>query len=66
MPCTRCGGWMTPDQFMDLLNSTELMFDGWRCVNCGEVVDPLVLQNRETPELACTATKRRWTGILAA
>ena len=66
MPCNRCGGWMTPDQFTDLLNSSELLFDGWRCVNCGEVVDRLVLQNRENPELACAVTKRRWPRVLAA
>ena len=66
MKCHRCGGLMTSDQFSDLLNSTELLFDGWRCVNCGEIVDDIVLQNREMPEPVCPTTKRRWTGVLAA
>ncbi len=33
---------------MDLLNSTgELEFAATRCVQCGEVVDPVILQNRQ-------------------
>jgi hypothetical protein len=32
---------------MDLLNSTgELEFAAKRCVQCGEVVDPVILRNR--------------------
>jgi len=32
---------------LDLLNSTgELDFVAGRCAQCGEVVDPLILQNR--------------------
>jgi hypothetical protein len=32
---------------MDLLNGTgELEFLASRCVQCGEVVDPVILQNR--------------------
>lgn len=45
--CSRCGGLMVGDFCMDLLNSTgELEFAASRCVQCGEVVDPVILQNR--------------------
>ena len=45
--CTRCGGLMVSDFCMDLLNSTgELEFAATRCVQCGEVVDPVILRNR--------------------
>ena len=45
--CTRCGGLMVSDFCMDLLNSTgELEFAAKRCVQCGEVVDPVILRNR--------------------
>jgi hypothetical protein len=38
---------MVNDFCMDLLNSTgELEFAAKRCVQCGEVVDPLILRNR--------------------
>jgi len=35
---------------MDLLNGTgELEFLASRCVQCGEVFDPVILQNRRIP-----------------
>lgn len=47
--CSRCGGLMVSDFCMDLLNSTgELEFAAKRCVQCGEVVDPVILRNRGT------------------
>lgn len=40
---------MVGDYCMDLLNSTgELEFAAKRCVQCGEVVDPVILRNRGT------------------
>ncbi|NOS77663.1 MAG: hypothetical protein HOP35_06925 [Nitrospira sp.] len=45
--CSRCGGLMVSDFCMDLLNSTgELEFAAQRCVQCGEVVDPVIQRNR--------------------
>jgi len=47
MRCLRCGGWMILDQFMDLRDDMgRLNWEGWRCVNCGEIVDPVVLCHR--------------------
>lgn len=49
--CTRCGGLMVNDLCMDLLNSTgELEFAAKRCVQCGEVVDPVIERNRRRQE----------------
>ena len=45
--CARCGGLMVKDFCMDLLNSTgELEIVARRCVQCGEVVDSVILLNR--------------------
>lgn len=45
--CTRCGGLMVGEYCMDLPNGTgELEFLAARCVQCGEVVDPVILKNR--------------------
>ena len=45
--CTRCGGLMVSDFCMDILNSTGVLeFAAKRCVQCGEVVDPVILRNR--------------------
>ena len=45
--CTRCGGLMVHDFCLDVLTSIgESKFDAKRCVQCGEVVDPVILRNR--------------------
>jgi hypothetical protein len=42
MRCQRCGGAMTYEKFYG--NCEE--FFGWRCVICGDIVDPVILENR--------------------
>lgn len=47
MQCTRCSGLMVPDHFLDLADdSGHTSFQAWRCILCGNVVDPLILNNR--------------------
>ena len=41
--CPRCDGAMVFERFQDMLT----LFYAWRCVNCGEIVDPVVSKNRE-------------------
>ena len=48
--CERCGGLMVGEVCMDLLNS-ELECVASRCVQCGEVVDAVILANRSLPRL---------------
>jgi hypothetical protein len=46
--CTRCGGLMVQDFCLDVLgNIGEAEFVAKRCVQCGEVVDPVILLNRQ-------------------
>lgn len=40
--CPRCNGRMVPQDFF----GREGYFSGWRCVNCGEIMDPIMYQNR--------------------
>lgn len=46
--CPRCHGFMVPVIFDGsetvVLDRREL--PGWRCINCGERIDPLILANR--------------------
>lgn len=45
--CLRCGGFMVPEEIR------EVGQIGWRCVMCGEHIDPLILEHRRkmrTPE----------------
>jgi hypothetical protein len=59
--CTRCSGLMVTDFYMDLLFCIgETEFAAQRCVQCGEIVDPVILRNREInhePVTAQTAGK---------
>ncbi len=42
MKCHRCGGPMNYEKFYG--NAED--FFGWRCSSCGEIVDPVILENR--------------------
>jgi hypothetical protein len=43
MTCRRCQGCMARDHFLDLQESGgEWWLQGWRCINCGHVFDPVL------------------------
>jgi hypothetical protein len=42
MKCHRCGGIMVLERFYGASDH----FSGWRCVLCGEIVDPVIFENR--------------------
>jgi len=43
MKCLRCSGAMVYDKFYGL----QEQFWGWKCLICGEIVDPVILENRQ-------------------
>lgn len=48
MGCGRCSGLMVAMHFgSGLVRSGSWEYDGWLCLNCGNVVDPMILVNRE-------------------
>jgi len=50
--CARCGGLMVLEHYMDLQDDTgQIGMTALRCTSCGEVVDPVILQNRVKPVL---------------
>ena len=70
--CHRCGGLMVGEFCTDLLSSTgELEFLASRCVQCGEIVDPVILKNRqlqgssETLELRKVLAQSGWFHMAA-
>ncbi len=70
MSCQRCNGCMIRDSFCDLRDDTgTVAFQGWRCVNCGEVVDSVVLAHRlhhpEAPYRGKTRDRRGWERLAA-
>ena len=71
MGCKRCNGLMIRDSFLDLRDDTgSLMFHGWRCLNCGEVIDSVVLTHRvaspPAPYQGRTRDRRTWERLVAA
>lgn len=67
MKCPRCQGWMVHDQFSDLRDDTgRLHWEGWRCLNCGAIMDPLVLLHQAMPPAKPFKTRRRSLPPVAA
>jgi hypothetical protein len=51
--CTRCGGLMVQEFYIDLRDSIEgLTSPAKRCVQCGEVIDLAILINRQQVQLS--------------
>ncbi|MBK5283277.1 MAG: hypothetical protein JJE16_14480 [Nitrospiraceae bacterium] len=62
--CSRCGGLMVNDFCLDVLGSIdESEFAAKRCVQCGEVVDPVILRNRGTRQEPMTNSSARALSI---
>jgi len=63
MTCTRCHGCMAKDYFLDLMESAESMWlAGWRCLNCGNVLDPVMERNRRGLGIAAVVSTARMPG----
>lgn len=57
MLCLRCRGLMVHDHCEDFLEVRGPISVGvWRCISCGDIVDPVILKNREKLERVCIAT----------
>lgn len=59
MECPKCTGQMIREKYFDYLDcSKRRSFVGHRCVNCGEINDLLILQNRKS-QMAAEGTGKR-------
>jgi RNase P subunit RPR2 len=51
MTCQRCNGLMVRERYDDLeLGSSENVIPSWRCLNCGAIVDPVILAHHQTSD----------------
>lgn len=49
MNCPRCNSEMAYEFFQDMWDDTgRLCFYGWRCIICGEILDPVIMSNRQS------------------
>ncbi len=47
MECPRCAGRMVSTTYEDINDDTgQIYFPAYRCMICGEVLDPLIMSNR--------------------
>ncbi|TLY45823.1 MAG: hypothetical protein E6K59_02890 [Nitrospirae bacterium] len=61
MTCRRCHGLMVADYYIDLLNGGEdFWLRAWRCVNCGEVVEPGIIRHRLERRSLLSSLAKRW------
>lgn len=42
MKCPKCKGKMYTERYFDCVRS----FNAWKCVACGEMIDPTIVSNR--------------------
>lgn len=50
--CSRCGGLLVRDRCYDLSNSGIFKIAIKRCVQCGDVIDPMILKHRWQAQLS--------------
>ena len=47
MRCSKCWGLMSFEQFMNVASEAlPWSYKGWRCIECGEIIDFVILLNR--------------------
>jgi len=53
---------MIADTYTDLLDDTgRIGITAWRCLTCGEVIDPVILANRTNrPEPFVSKSRKNW------
>ncbi len=55
--CGRCGGLMKTERVFDLVE-TEIEFMAARCIQCGDIVDPVILMHRSGKGVLSSNTGR--------
>jgi len=66
MECPRCLGFMVIDTCLNIEGDRNKSWIGeWRCLNCGEIFDPLTLENRALQHQAASLRFKefRWSGL---
>lgn len=61
--CGRCGGIFVVENCLDVRDDTgQMRFEAMRCVQCGDVLDPLIMKNRLRPiaKPIKTTSRRNW------
>ena len=47
MRCAKCGGLINWEEFFSVMTeSLPWSYKGYRCIDCGEIIDPTIFRNR--------------------
>ena len=47
--CPKCGGFLESLTFLEITGKSSVnAFDGCKCFNCGIILDPIILKNKQT------------------
>ncbi len=65
--CIRCGGLLVVDHCFDVLGNTgDIDCQVFRCVQCGDLVDPVILRNRTNPPAPSPKKHVKWSSLKLA
>jgi len=62
MNCLRCNGLAVHDDSFSIQTGSSSNFHGWRCVNCGMIVDDVIQNNKrvlQRPRRSRDSERRR-------
>lgn len=62
MKCPKCKGSMVYETFTNQDN-LAWHYDGWRCLYCGEVLDPVIIANKKASKNNNLISKKQSKGI---
>ena len=62
MNCPKCNGLMAYEEFADYFDDTgQLSFNGWRCLICGKLLDPVIDANQKNKvQVFFSKTRRKF------
>lgn len=65
--CRRCNGLMVVDHCFDALGDAgEIDCRVLRCIQCGDILDPVILRNRTTPPALTPKKHVKWSSAKLA
>lgn len=60
MKCRRCSGALVSEWLIDILDETgQIQCNGWRCINCGNIEEAVILSHQLASLSASSMTRPR-------
>jgi hypothetical protein len=60
MNCLKCSGMMNFEAFVSgAAEGSTWTYEGWRCIYCGDIIDPIILRHRKKSRDRVTISMER-------